>query len=256
MPVSEVSKPLNEATAGRTAYIAGPMTNRAAYNAAAFGVVARRLEEMGFVVRTPFEANSRAWKRHYGRDFDPATDRCDYGDPLLREMFAEDIAALLRSDCIVLLPDWHKSKGATLELSIARLFGLEVLDCYGDPYSESILEEAQRLVHGDRGDAYGHPIDDYTCTGRVWAALLDRWLRQQPGFEDVPPLPDIDPRIAALMMAGMKLSREAHKHKRDNAVDTSGYAECVQMIADRQDERERAMQDIIANDEATTGAVK
>lgn len=100
--------------------------------------------------------------------------------------------------------------------------------------SETILQEAQRLVHGDRGASYGHPIDDYTCTGRLWSAMLDRWLRAQPGFEDMPRLPDIDPRIAALMMVGVKVSREVHKHKRDNLTDTAGYAECVSMIADRQ----------------------
>lgn len=92
--------------------------------------------------------------------------------------------------------------------------------------SETILEEAQRLVHGDRGDAYGHPIDDYTTVGRMWAAILTRHLGTH--------VPDIDPRIAALMMVAVKLSREAHKHKRDNLTDTAGYAEVASMIADKQ----------------------
>lgn len=100
--------------------------------------------------------------------------------------------------------------------------------------SETILEEAQRLVHGDRGAAYGHPIEDYTRTGRVWGAILDGWLRQQPGFENIPPVPDIDPRIGCLMMVGVKLSREVNKPKRDNRVDGSGYFECSDMVAERQ----------------------
>lgn len=100
--------------------------------------------------------------------------------------------------------------------------------------SETILQEAQRLVHGDRGATYGHPIEDYTCTGRMWAAILDRWLRAQPGFNALPRLPDIDPRIAALMMVAVKASREAHRPKRDNRTDMAGYAECVDMIAQRQ----------------------
>lgn len=92
--------------------------------------------------------------------------------------------------------------------------------------NESVLQEAQRLVHGDRGADYGHPIIDYKATGRMWGAILERALGV--------PVPDIDPRICCLMMAAVKLSREAGKHKRDNLTDCAGYSECAQMIADRQ----------------------
>lgn len=102
------------------------------------------------------------------------------------------------------------------------------------PPVETILEEAQRLVHGNRGADYGHPIDDYTRTGRMWAAIIDGWLSEQPGFENMPPVPDIDPRIGCLMMAAVKLSREVNKHKRDNLTDAAGYSECAQMVAERQ----------------------
>lgn len=86
--------------------------------------------------------------------------------------------------------------------------------------TESILEEAQRLVHGDRQHTYGHPIADFTRTGRIWGAILG--------------VPDIDPRFVALMMGGVKMSREVNKHKRDNLVDLAGYAETAAMVAERQ----------------------
>lgn len=86
---------------------------------------------------------------------------------------------------------------------------------------ETALQEAQRLVHGDRGADYGHPIDDYTRTGRMWGAILG--------------IGDIDPRICCLMMAAVKISRECNKPKRDNRVDLAGYAECANMIAERQE---------------------
>ena len=87
---------------------------------------------------------------------------------------------------------------------------------------ESTLQEAHRLVHGDRGAAYGHPYDDYSRTSRLWEALL--------GLQEG----TIGPRKAALMMALMKASREINQHKRDNLVDLAGYAECAQMIAERE----------------------
>lgn len=100
--------------------------------------------------------------------------------------------------------------------------------------AETILEEAQRLVHGNRGADYGHPIEDYSRTGRIWGAIIDGWLRTQPGFENIPTVPDVDPRIGCVMMVAVKLSREVNKHKRDNMTDAAGYAECAQMVAERQ----------------------
>ena len=93
---------------------------------------------------------------------------------------------------------------------------------------ETILEEAQRLVHGDRQAAYGHPADDYQCTGEMWEALL----RRLPGV--VLPPGTISPRVACVMMAVLKASREVHRPKRDNLVDLAGYAACAQMCAERE----------------------
>ena len=88
--------------------------------------------------------------------------------------------------------------------------------------SETILQEADRLVNGDRGASYGHPIDDYTRTGRMWGAILG--------------IGDIDPRICCLMMSALKISREVNNHKRDNLVDLTGSAQCADMVADKQAE--------------------
>lgn len=219
-------------TAPLRAYVAGPMTGHEHYNVLAFECAAERWRDAGYVVETPFDANSVVWRRHHKRDFDPRRDTCDWGDPILAEMLAEDFATLCRSDVVALLPGWRKSKGANAELLVALNLGKRIYDATTfdelslspslsfAPKTESALQEAQRLVHGDRGAAYGHPIDDYTRTGRMWGAVLG--------------IPDIDPRLCCLMMAAVKISREVNAPKRDNRVDLAGYAECAEMVAERQ----------------------
>ena len=85
---------------------------------------------------------------------------------------------------------------------------------------ETILQEAQRLVHGPRQQSYGHPFDDFTRTGRMWGAILGR--------EDVPP------ELVALCLIAVKISREVNAPKRDNRVDIAGYAETLDLVRDRE----------------------
>ena len=85
--------------------------------------------------------------------------------------------------------------------------------------SESILEEAQRLTSGDRNDAYGCALTDYTRTAEIWTALLKHKLK--PGES-------IEWQDAIRCMIGVKLSRDVHRMIRDNAVDIAGYARCRQ----------------------------
>jgi len=90
---------------------------------------------------------------------------------------------------------------------------------------ESILEEAQRLVHGDRGKDYGHPLDDFSRTALMWSAIL--------GFE-------VTAQQVGLCMVALKISRHCHKPKRDNLVDMAGYAATVDMVELEHDRRQMA----------------
>jgi hypothetical protein len=91
---------------------------------------------------------------------------------------------------------------------------------------ETPLQEAQRLVHGDRGADYGHPIEDFGRTGRMWGAILG--LDRAVTAEEV-----------GLCMAAVKISRQVNKPKRDNMTDLAGYAETVYMITQRRAEMAR-----------------
>lgn len=89
--------------------------------------------------------------------------------------------------------------------------------------NETILEEAQRLVHGDRGADYGHPLDDFSKTAKLWAVILGK---------------EITAEQVALCMCMVKVSRELNRHKRDNLTDLCGYAETYMMVKDERVRRE------------------
>lgn len=89
------------------------------------------------------------------------------------------------------------------------------------PSRKTILQEVQELVYGDRQAQYDHPAKDYARTAKIWSGILIEKLL--PGVE-------ITPKEAVLMMAGVKISREVHKHHRDNNRDGAGYFECAERI--------------------------
>jgi hypothetical protein len=90
---------------------------------------------------------------------------------------------------------------------------------------DSILAEAHRLVHGQRGQDYGHPYEDFSRTAKIWSAIL--------GIE-------VTPQQAILCMIAVKISRECHRPKRDNRVDIAGYAEALDMVVNYRDHHESA----------------
>lgn len=217
-----------------TIYLSGPMTGYPDYNYPAFDHAAAKLRALGYNVLNPAE------------DFEGDTELA------YEEYIRKDIKHVLTADLLVLLEGWEGSAGSHLEVavavgigmpvalvedvliddpdemscifnphegrrSLARLFGLE---CDSTPEG-SILEEAQSLVHGDRGDAYGHPFDDFSKTALIWQAIFG-----------IP----VTPEQVALAMVGVKISREVNKPKRDNRVDGAGYFETLEMVVQRREQ--------------------
>lgn len=83
----------------------------------------------------------------------------------------------------------------------------------------NVLEEAQSLVHGKRNQDYGHPNEDFGRTAKMWASILGV---------------DVSAEQVARCMIALKLSRECHKHTRDNLVDIAGYAATIEMLQEEQ----------------------
>lgn len=86
----------------------------------------------------------------------------------------------------------------------------------------NILEEAMALTDGDRQDAYGHPLDDFTKTAAMWEQVLGVTVTAEQ---------------MALCMILVKVSRLTHKYKRDSVVDIAGYANTLQMLIDERERR-------------------
>lgn len=87
---------------------------------------------------------------------------------------------------------------------------------------ENILAEAMRITAGDRQASYGPPDQDFARTAAMWSAIK--------GVE-------FEAREVALFMILLKVSRETHQRKRDNAVDIAGYAKCLDICNQAAKER-------------------
>ncbi len=193
-------------------YLAGPMRGLPAFNFPAFLAAAKRLRSYGHTVWNPAE-----------RDLADGFDPVHHEPESFLHYMQHDLPQVMRAEAVAVLPGWRNSKGARLEVMVATECGIPVLDADTlAPVTETILEEARRLVHGDRGTDYGHPIEDFTRTGIMWGAILGREA--------------VSPEQVAMCMIAVKLSRECHRPKRDNRADIAGYAETLDMVRQRQAE--------------------
>lgn len=86
---------------------------------------------------------------------------------------------------------------------------------------KEILDEAARIVTGERQNQYGSAENSFALIGGLWGDYLGM---------------DISPRDVALMMILLKVAREkGGKGKADNWIDIAGYAACGGEVATETD---------------------
>lgn len=189
-------------------YLAGPMRNLPRFGFDVFEAAMKDLQSRGITVISPH-------KMDLDLGFNP--------DGPLPEGFLDgcvlrDVDAIIKTGAVVFLPGWKESKGATGEYHVARWLGRPCYN-YPDlsliPDTETILEEAQRLVYGARQASYGHPKSDFSRTAKIWSAILGA---------------EVTASQVGLCMIGVKISRECNAHKRDTVTDIAGYAATIQML--------------------------
>lgn len=81
--------------------------------------------------------------------------------------------------------------------------------------NKSILEEAAEIRSGSRNADYGDAAENFKRIAQI-ASLITGQV--------------VDPKTCVAVHIATKLSREAHRHKRDNLVDLCGYADILQRI--------------------------
>lgn len=205
-------------------YISGPMRGIPEHNFPMFHEVEDALwESLNVASGLHFDIFNPA--RNFGGD----TGR----QPV--EYMAVDLAAVIRSDVIVLLPGWQASEGATREVQLASWLDKEFLlaeycgdvgwvfapvpvpPARQDSPRADVLDEARGLITGDRNNTYGPPMQDFTRT----AGALSAYGYRGPGGRE------LQAHDVAIFVMAVKLSRLMWTPaKRDSWVDIAGYSGC------------------------------
>lgn len=92
-------------------YLAGPMTGLEDFNFPAFNAMAAKLRARGYQVENPAEHG--------------VVDDADWADYM-----AYDLTRLGLCGMVAVLPGWENSKGARLEVHIARELGMRVVNAH------------------------------------------------------------------------------------------------------------------------------
>jgi hypothetical protein len=241
-------------------YISGPMQGVPEFNYPLFNRVAQRIA---------FTQEPNPGKPAKGTEWavvpiNPAANFKGATD-LSREVYLE--LALRQVDeakAIVLLPNWHQSPGARLELARAMHNGLDVYywhedDEFPDEYEfvlcshealreimaktaqpvsedraqrdqheyegELVEEEAARLVrNGERQKNYGHPRGDFDKIAQGWTAIFGVTVTAEQ---------------VALAMVWLKMARLlSNPAHHDSLVDLIGYGICYDRLSEPQDNME------------------
>lgn len=90
---------------------------------------------------------------------------------------------------------------------------------------QSVLDEANEVIYGDREQTYGHPSKNLECIGDMWTAYVRSRFGSHIQFqaEDV-----------AVLMVLVKAARLANTPgHRDSLVDICGYAALVERCSEQ-----------------------
>jgi len=83
------------------------------------------------------------------------------------------------------------------------------------PKNETVLQEAERIINGDRRDDYGSAEESFEQIASLWSVVLGQ---------------EVTGEQVALCMMMLKISRYLHGSQRDSVVDLCGYAGLLEVL--------------------------
>ncbi|MBN7517063.1 DUF6378 domain-containing protein [Mycobacteroides abscessus] len=91
--------------------------------------------------------------------------------------------------------------------------------------TESILQEAERIINGDRAEQYGDPKVMFERIAEFWTSYL------YPFTEALTPV-DVANMMVLLKISRSKAAVDRGEYHRDDHVDIAGYAGLTEKLAD------------------------
>jgi hypothetical protein len=86
----------------------------------------------------------------------------------------------------------------------------------------SVLQEAHKIIYGDREKTYGHPDKNLRTISKMWNAYISATNERELNAKDV-----------AVLMILLKTARLANDpNNRDSIVDICGYAALIERCRD------------------------
>lgn len=211
----------------KSVYIAGKMSGLPLWNFPAFEEAAKNLRGRGLEVFSPAEHDLEM-------GFEPTRET--FSAKERAESMHWDFETIFNVDAVVVLPGWEKGRGATAEVALAWFLDKPVLSyptlerivrssgevvngismgtimppTYVDGIAQpdSVLQEAQRIIHGARRKDYGPAEEGFIKMATGWSVILGQ---------------EVTSTQVALCMTWLKVCRFLNSKDRDSLVDLAGY---------------------------------
>ena len=192
----EADAAFDEAVFHRSCYLSGPMTGIEDGNAPAFN-------------RAAADLTSRGW-----RVFNPADQ--GFGGSY-NEYMAEDLKQVCLADAVIVLPGWEESKGANLEVHVARVLDIPVL-AYGEELAEIPTLQAPAIFGDYEPIRVGDIAPANTVTNEVIDSHAVDVLIEELHAERGPTCPN-DPTFECPIQCATGCVREAHWEEINKRLD-------------------------------------
>ncbi|KKN32965.1 hypothetical protein LCGC14_0808370 [marine sediment metagenome] len=126
-------------------YLAGPMSGIDQHNIPAFDEATQRLRAQGYTLISPAELDGGAFRKEAMKDSPDMAGGATCLGHTYGELLSRDVQTIADT-CggIILLPGWHKSRGARLEAYIGLAWGLR----FGTYHFGSVVALSNRFVAG------------------------------------------------------------------------------------------------------------